>query len=110
MEDVANVLSEIRRVLKPGGQFLFLEHVAGPEGSRTRLTQTIFNPCKLRSTFLLREEGFCVVQQLIADGCHLTRDTLSSIKATGFRSIDAKSINIEKAAFLAPHIVGVATV
>jgi len=32
VHDPDGVLREIRRVLKPGGQFLFLEHVAAPPG------------------------------------------------------------------------------
>ena len=32
--DVDRVLAEVRRVLRPGGRFVFVEHVAAPEGTR----------------------------------------------------------------------------
>src|SRR5690242_6004104 len=52
--DPARVLREIRRVLKPGGRFVFLEHVAAPQGTRLRTVQRWIRP----------------VWRRIADGCH----------------------------------------
>lgn len=37
--DVDEVLAEVRRVLRPGGRLLLLEHVAAPTGTRTRAAQ-----------------------------------------------------------------------
>eukprot|EP00210_Caulerpa_lentillifera_P009248 g8815.t1 len=90
--DVDKVLSEIRRVMTPQGRYLFFEHVIAPEQSSTRFLQVLFNP----------------LQQVIADGCHLTRDTSASIKSSGFRAVDVQSVYIDKASFLAPHIFGTA--
>ncbi|MGB3543090.1 class I SAM-dependent methyltransferase, partial [Rubrivirga sp.] len=33
VDDVARSLAEVRRVLRPGGRFVFIEHVVGPPGS-----------------------------------------------------------------------------
>jgi SAM-dependent methyltransferase len=42
--DVGAVLKEIERVLKPGGTYRFIEHVAAPPGTWLRRTQKIFTP------------------------------------------------------------------
>lgn len=59
---------EIRRVLKPGGRYLFLEHVR-PEHPRLRRTFDLLNPLWNR----------------LAGGCNLNRETLSAIADAGFR-------------------------
>jgi len=61
-------LSEIRRVLRPGGSFVFLEHVAAPSGTSTRRWQNMINP--LWKTFM--------------GNCHLNRETESAIVSEGF--------------------------
>lgn len=54
-----------RRVLKPGGKFIFVEHTIAPESKPgLRLAQRLMDP----------------LQQIAADGCHLTRDTGRSIR------------------------------
>ncbi|GAQ81467.1 S-adenosyl-L-methionine dependent methyltransferases [Klebsormidium nitens] len=93
VDDVARSLLEVRRVLRPGGKYLFIEHVAAPDGTALRQLQNTLNP----------------LQQALADGCHLNRDTLQAVRRTGFASVDASSINIDGLSLLAPHIVGIAT-
>jgi SAM-dependent methyltransferase len=66
--DPAATLAEIRRVLRPGGRFLFLEHVRA-RNRFARALQTVLTPLWCR----------------VADGCHLDRDTLSAIAAAGFQ-------------------------
>lgn len=39
VRDVAASLREARRVLRPGGKLLFIEHVAAPAGSPLRTMQ-----------------------------------------------------------------------
>lgn len=39
VKDLVRVLDEIARVLQPGGRFVFIEHVAAPEGSALRRWQ-----------------------------------------------------------------------
>ena len=60
-------LAEIRRVLKPGGSFHFVEHGHAPDEKVARL-QTRLEPMNKR----------------LAGGCHLTRHISDVIEAAGF--------------------------
>src|SRR5271168_45926 len=61
-------LTEMRRVLKPGGQLLFVEHGLSPE-IRTARWQHWLTPCWKR----------------IGGGCHLDRKMDDLIRAAGFQ-------------------------
>jgi SAM-dependent methyltransferase len=65
--DVGAALSEVRRVLKPGGTFHFLEHGLAPDESVRRWQQRL-DP----------------LQQRMFGGCHLTRPTVDLLKGAGF--------------------------
>ena len=65
--DVEAALAEVRRVLRPGGRFHFLEHGLSPDPSV--------------ATWQRRLEP---VQKRIADGCHLTRDAADLVRRAGF--------------------------
>jgi ubiquinone/menaquinone biosynthesis C-methylase UbiE len=67
VRDLATALRRMRVVLKDGGRFLFLEHVAAPN-RRHRQLQEILNP--------LNRTVFC--------GCNLNRDTGQAIRDAGF--------------------------
>jgi ubiquinone/menaquinone biosynthesis C-methylase UbiE len=64
---VEQALAELRRVLKPGGKFHFLEHGLAPD-TKTQTWQRRLDPLEKR----------------LADGCHLTRDPVELVKAAGF--------------------------
>lgn len=64
---VEEALAEVRRVLRPGGRFHFLEHGLSPDASV--------------ATWQRRLEP---LQKRLADGCHLTRDPNELVRAAGF--------------------------
>jgi ubiquinone/menaquinone biosynthesis C-methylase UbiE len=89
------VLQEVRRVLKPGGRFLFMEHVAAQEGSWLRSMQRLLNP----------------LQRLVADGCNVNRCTWETIQGAGFSAVELQHCRVGSCPLLAlvsPHIVGIA--
>jgi len=64
--DVAHALREVRRVLRVGGQFLFLEHGLSPDPPVARWQHRL-NP----------------LQRRIAGGCNLNRPTIRLVTASG---------------------------
>ena len=66
--DAMAALQEMRRVLKPGGQFLFGEHGRAPD-LKVRVWQDRLTP----------------LWRPLAGGCHLNRDIPALLKAGGFR-------------------------
>lgn len=68
VEDLDRALLEVRRVLKSGGRFLFLEHVADEDHALRHAVQRVATP----------------VWKRIAGGCCLDRRTGDRIRAAGF--------------------------
>ena len=67
--DQAAALAELRRVIRPGGELRFYEHVVSRRRGAARLQRvldaTLYPP--------------------LAGGCHLARDTVGAIERAGFR-------------------------
>jgi ubiquinone/menaquinone biosynthesis C-methylase UbiE len=78
--DQKGTLREIKRVLKPDGQFLFLEHVRSPEPGLAKWQDRLEKPWRF-----------------LGDGCHCNRDTVSGIKAAGFQLGDVEHPELPKA-------------
>ena len=86
-------LLEIKRVLRPEGRLIFMEHVAATEGTKRRRWQDLVNP----------------FWRKIAGNCHLNRETESAILAAGFEILEIKHESMRKAMPLVrPTIRGIA--
>ena len=92
-QDVA--LQEVHRVLRPGGELRFYEHVIAHRQPKRALLQ------------LVDHSG---VWPMIAGGCHPARDTAAAIKRGGFRieAIDRFQFAISRVEPAIPHILGTA--
>jgi ubiquinone/menaquinone biosynthesis C-methylase UbiE len=75
--DVVRTLAEARRVLKPGGKFLFLEHGLSPEPG-VQSWQRRLNWLEIR----------------LGDGCHLDRD-IRTLVAAQFSSLEVVQFYVE---------------
>ena len=94
VRDPKQSLGEIRRVLRPGGKLLFLEHVAAEDRSRLAWQRRI-EP----------------LWKLVAGNCHLCRDTARTIEDAGFGFDKITRESARKALpIVRPTIRGVATV
>lgn len=87
------VLSEIVRVLRPRGTFVFVEHVAAPRGSGLRLVQRVAAP----------------FSRWFDNGCDPARDTELTVRAATWRHV-AVDHYAEPGPFGVgiPHIAGTA--
>src|SRR5438105_12720888 len=79
IEDVAQALTEVYRVLKSGGTFLFLEHGLSPEPS-VQKWQRRLNWLQVR----------------LANGCHLDRNMRELVAAQPFASVEVEEFYLER--------------
>lgn len=90
VDDPARSLEEVRRVLALGGELRFMEHVRAASRGWARF-----------------QDWVTPVWRRILAGCHPNRDTLSSIRETGFEVVELRTFNYGPHPSR-PHIVGVA--
>ncbi|NNJ54473.1 MAG: class I SAM-dependent methyltransferase [Ignavibacteriaceae bacterium] len=85
IKNIESALSEIYRVLKPGGRYYFLEHGLA-DNLKTQKWQHRLNP----------------IQKVWAGGCNLNRDIKSLINNAGFNFIELNNYYMKRD----PKIVG----
>jgi hypothetical protein len=88
---------EVRRVLRPGGELRFYEHVIARRQPKRLMLQVI------------DRSG---IWPAIAGGCHPARDTTDAIEKAGFEIEEIERFGFSAARFqpLIPHILGKARV
>jgi ubiquinone/menaquinone biosynthesis C-methylase UbiE len=94
--DQAGALAELRRVLKPGGELRFYEHVLATSPRRVRIQN-------LAARFWPRVGG----------GCHPNRDTVGAIERAGFEISRCERFRFQPTPLqipVAPHVIGTARV
>ena len=92
VDDQPRVVRELRRVLRPGGRLIFMEHVRSDD-PRVAKMQNRMNPL---NRFLV-----C---------CDCNRQTLDTIRSAGFEVTELEQTELPKAPpFVRPLIVGTAT-
>jgi len=76
VEKPNQVISEVRRILKPGGRFACIEHVEAPAGTAINgLQHAIRGPWKW-----------------LFEGCDLCRDTGATLRSSGFAKVEVNPI------------------
>lgn len=91
--DQERTIHEISRILRPGGRFRFVEHVAAPPGSATRRVQdAVKRPWRW-----------------VFEGCCVDRPTGQLIEQGPFRSVDYESFRLRSPFVPAnPAVAGIA--
>ncbi len=88
--DQDEALAEVRRVLRPGGRFLFLEHVRAEDAKRARWQDRLNRPWRV-----------------VAMGCNANRATLARIEAAGFEVEELRHGELPKSPpLIRPMIAG----
>ena len=92
VEDHESVIKEVKRIIRPGGHFLFYEHVISQNAGMRRF-QRCLNPAW----------RFCTT------GCNLDRDIGLAVLNGGFKKVEMKSFDLSVGLPLTiPNIVGIA--
>jgi SAM-dependent methyltransferase len=93
--DQARALAELRRVVRPGGELRFYEHVHA-------------NRHPLRAVLEFADRT--TLWPRLSGGCHATRDTLTAIETAGFAVERSRRFGYSPSRLMpsVPHILGVA--
>ncbi len=86
--DPSRALTEMRRVLRPGGRYLFIEHVRSESPRLARWQDRLERPWGL-----------------VAGGCHPNRRTVDLIRASGFKVTELDRFELGLP-LTKPHVAG----
>jgi ubiquinone/menaquinone biosynthesis C-methylase UbiE len=92
--DPTAALAELQRVIRPGGELRFYEHVQAESAGFARFQRAVD-----------------VVWPLLGGGCHTSRATVDAIEAAGFTIERVRRFRFAPFVFtkpVAPHVIGVA--
>jgi ubiquinone/menaquinone biosynthesis C-methylase UbiE len=90
VEDPTRAISELRRVLRPGGQVRVYEHVRSSDPRWARV-----------------QDAITPVWRRFGCNCHPNRDTAALLQVAGF-DVDIRRFSFGPPAPVRPHILGVA--
>jgi ubiquinone/menaquinone biosynthesis C-methylase UbiE len=94
VSDQGAALTELRRVLKPGSELRFLEHVRSARHGKARVQAAA------------DRSG---IWPSLGGGCHCSRDTVGAIRTAGFHVEQERSLDLGPSWGLTnPHVLGVA--
>ncbi|RXQ90349.1 class I SAM-dependent methyltransferase [Ancylomarina salipaludis] len=93
VEDLEQCLKQVKRILKPSGKFVFIEHVKARDNSVLAMIQNLLH----------RPWHYCF------EGCHTNRDIQPFIESAGFNRLEIESYNLYSVIVpIIPQIRGIA--